>query len=71
MCEQRLLMNSFRVVYANEESILSQRVCKFSENVKDKRDTYFIMFSEGYSFNKRPRGLDDLLELKTQYTRMF
>ncbi len=23
------------------------------------------------SENKRPRGLDDLLELKTQYTRMF
>ena len=26
---------------------------------------------EKKNFNKRPRGLNALLELKTQYTRMF
>ena len=34
MCEQRGFMNSIRVVYENEVSILSQRVCKFSEMLR-------------------------------------
>ena len=44
MCEQRGLMNSIRVVYENEVRILSQRVCKFSENFKDNWDMLHTMF---------------------------
>ncbi len=54
MCEQRGLMNSIRVVYENEASILSQRVCKLLKNLKISGIyvTYnvLIMFLEGYSF---------------------
>ncbi len=42
------LMNStcsIRVVYENEVSILSQRVCKFSEKFKDKLDMLHTLFS--------------------------
>ncbi len=37
-------MNSVRVVYENEASILSQRVCKSSEKIKDKWDMSRTMF---------------------------
>ncbi len=38
MCEQRGLINSIRVAYENEVGILSLRVCKCSEKLKDKWD---------------------------------
>ena len=56
MCEQRVLINSIRVAYENEVSILSLGVCKCSEKFKDNWDICYIQcfydFSEGSQLKK-------------------